>query len=90
MRTAGRDVSPSKVPITTHVLKRLTDEAPRHSATVIGPLRAAAAAVLRRSSGEAAASKGGGAQQGEMATSLIADSTAPPSDVHQTPYHVQV
>ena len=25
-----------------------------------------------------------------MGTSLIADSTAPPSDVHQTPYHIQV
>jgi len=35
-RTAGRDASPSKVPITTHVLKRLTGEAPGHSATVIG------------------------------------------------------
>jgi len=44
--------------------------------------------VLRRSSGEDAGK--GGKQQGEMATSLIADSTAPPSDVHQTPYHVQV
>jgi len=54
----------------------------------VGPLRAAAAAVLRRSSGEDAGK--GGKQQGEMATSLIADSTAPPSDVHQTPYNVQV
>ena len=61
------------------------EEAPVHFGMSIGPLRAAAAALKRSGSADAKAG-----QQGEIVASLIADSSSPPSDVHQTPYHIQV
>ena len=62
------------------------DEGPVHFGMTIGPLRAAAAALKRSGSSDIRANHGGG----EIVASLIADSSTPPSDVHQTPYHIQV